>query len=70
MDFKPAIKLLGLLLLILALLAIAALSTAGAINYTTAGGPKCFAWGGIANGACWTAAIVRFIVRKIKEGRM
>lgn len=71
MDFKPAIKTFGLLLVLLALVAVGVLSSAAAMNYgfkTEA--PAFYGWAGLANLLCWALALGDFIRVKIKEGEL
>ncbi|MBQ9660692.1 MAG: hypothetical protein IJV37_05450 [Bacteroidales bacterium] len=63
MDFKPSIKTLGWLLVLLAMLGIGIISSAGAMNY---GG--IYLWAGIANLACWAFALYKLIRNLIKNG--
>lgn len=73
MDFKPAIKLLGLLAILLVLIAIAILSSMGAINYgcgKSEGHQTAFILGGAVNAAIWAFFLGRFIIKQIKNGRM
>ena len=65
MDFKPSIKTLGWLLVLLAMLGVGAVSSAGAMNF---GGP--YLWAGIANLACWAFAIWRIVRTLINEGKL
>ena len=71
MDFKPAIKTFGLLLVLLALVAVGVLSSAAAMNYgfkTEA--PAFYGWAGLANLIIWALALGDFIRVKIKEGEL
>lgn len=63
MDFKPSIKTLGWLLVLLAMLGVGVVSSAGAMNY---GGVFLFA--GIANLFCWAFAIWKLVKKLINDG--
>lgn len=63
MDFKPSIKTLGWLLVLLAMLGVGVVSSAGAMNY---GGVFLFA--GIANLICWAFAIWKLVKKLINDG--
>ena len=65
MDFKPSIKTLGWLLVLLAMLGVGVVSSAGAMNY---GGV--YLWAGVANLACWAFAIYKLVVKLIHDGTL
>lgn len=65
MDFKPSIKTLGWLLVLLAMLGIGIISSAGAMNY---GGIFLFA--GIANLFCWAFAIWKLVKKLIDKNKI
>lgn len=65
MDFKPSIKTLGWLLVLLAMLGIGIISSAGAMNY---GGVFLFA--GIANLFCWAFAIWKLVKKLIDKNKI
>lgn len=63
MELKPAIKTLGWLVVLLAMVGVGVVSSAGAMNY---GGP--FLWAGIANLVCWAVAVWRLVKKLIEDG--
>lgn len=63
MDFKPSIKTLCWLVVLLAMLGIGIISSAGAMNY---GG--IYLWAGIANLCCWTFVIYKLVKKLIENG--
>ena len=63
MDFKPSIKTLGWLVVLLAMLGVGVVSSAGAINY---GGV--YLWAGLANLLCWAFVIWKLIKKLINDG--
>ena len=65
MDFKPAIKTLCWLIVLLAMLSIGIVSSMGAINY---GGP--FVAAGVANLCCWAFVLGWLILKLIKNGTL
>lgn len=68
MELKPAIKTFGLLLVLLALVAVGVLSSAAAMNYGfKTDAPAFYGWAGLANLACWALALVASIYKSLKE---
>ena len=71
MELKPAIKTFGLLLLLLALIAVGTLSSAGAMNYGfKTDAPAFYGWAGLANLICWGIALGVLIVDRIKKNEL
>ena len=63
MDFKPSIKTLRWLVVLLAMLGIGIISSAGAMNYGVI-----YLWAGIANLCCWTFVIYKLVKKLIENG--
>lgn len=63
MDFKPSIKTLGWLVVLLAMLGVGVVSSAGAMNY---GGV--YLWAGLVNLLCWAFVIWKLIKKLINDG--
>lgn len=71
MDFKPSIKTLCWLVVLLVMLGIGIVSSAGAMNYGfTEAGPVIYGWAGLANLACWAFVIYKLIKLLIEEGKI
>ena len=68
MDFKPSIKALKWLVILLAMLGVGIVSSMGACNYGfTPAGPSAYGWFGIANLCCWAVVIYKLIKKLINE---